>query len=141
MSVVRLRIAPDSANVRLVRLVVTSLCRMSDLPETAIDDIRLAAGEACGRAVSAQRSVGIDEPVTVEIVSDETVVTVSVSDRAPADLHKPDGDASDSVVHSLGDAIRLPQALEIINGLADDVDVVSSSAGSTIEMSWQVSGV
>jgi anti-sigma regulatory factor (Ser/Thr protein kinase) len=66
MSVVRIDVTPDPAHVRVVRLVAVSLARLNGISEEAVEDVRLAVGEACGRAVAAQARVDLETPVVVD---------------------------------------------------------------------------
>lgn len=132
---VRLRIASHAANVRLARLVATSIGRMSGLGEQSVDDLRLATGEACGRAVSAQREAKVDDLVDVEVETAATSVTVRVRDHAPADPARPRRPRAEPP-GTLGDAIEMPEALDIIDGLTDELEVVGSVEGSFVLMRW-----
>jgi serine/threonine-protein kinase RsbW len=45
------------AHVRTARLVATAVARRSGVDEALLDEVRLAVGEACSRAVEAHRSL------------------------------------------------------------------------------------
>src|SRR2546426_4286025 len=78
-----LRLPPSAAHVRTARLVAAAMARHSGVEEALLDEIRLAVGEACARAVRLHEQAGVAEPVTVEF-SDRGRFAVSVIDSAPA---------------------------------------------------------
>ena len=43
------------AHVRTARLVATAVARRSGVAESLLDEVRLAVGEACSRAVEAEK--------------------------------------------------------------------------------------
>jgi len=79
---VRIDVVPDPAHVRVVRLVAVSLARLNGISEEAVEDVRLAVGEACGRAVAAQARAELASPVVVDFTGD-TGLTVTVTDAVP----------------------------------------------------------
>lgn len=143
MGPVRLTLAPHHANVRIARLVAGSVCRMAGLAESLTDDIRLAIGEACGRAVSAHEEHGIADEIAFEIETDASTVSVSVQDRAPGGPGEvthllSDEPADEAKPASLSEALTLPDAIAIIEGLADELEVRTSPSGTTVFMHWRV---
>jgi anti-sigma regulatory factor (Ser/Thr protein kinase) len=84
MATVRLLFTPAPAHVRTARLVGVAVARQAGVTDAIIDEVRLAIGEACSRAVALHRRHAITDLVEVEL-SDETLFTVRVIDRAPAD--------------------------------------------------------
>lgn len=81
MATVRLSFSPAPAHVRTARLVGVAVARRAGVPEELLEEIRLAIGEACSRAVALHRTSGLDELVDVTI-EDEERFTVRVIDRA-----------------------------------------------------------
>src|SRR5699024_5038794 len=151
MGPLRLSIAPRQANVRVARMVAASACRLAELPDTLIDDVRLAVGEACGRAVLAHHDHGSDQPVEVVIEVDGTQVSVTVRRQVPAagvpaagsvgrrgvaagEVHdRPAGGRHEPADRGrLSDALAMPDPLEIITGLADKVDLHSDRTRETL---------
>jgi len=65
MPTVTLRLTPQRAHVRTARLVAAAMARRSGVAEELLDEIRLAVGEACGRAVQLHERYGISDPVVV----------------------------------------------------------------------------
>src|SRR5215475_8149019 len=83
MATVRLSFTPAPAHVRTARLVGVAVARGAGVTEAHLDEIRLAIGEACSRAVALHRRYALDDLVQVEL-RDEDHFTVRVTDRAPA---------------------------------------------------------
>ena len=63
MATVELSFTPLPAHVRTARLVATAVARRSGVEESLLDEVRLAVGEACSRAVEAHRLHCPAEPV------------------------------------------------------------------------------
>lgn len=108
-----LRFQPEPEHVRTARLVVVAVARRAGFDEVRLDDLRLAVGEVCARAV--RRSVASDtaEPVNVSVDdsgSDGPALRVVVTDEAAA--HPED-----------------PVVLALLNGLADDVTLSDGPGG------------
>jgi serine/threonine-protein kinase RsbW len=93
MATVTLRLTPQRAHVRTARLVAAAMARRSGLPEDLLDEVRLAVGEACGRAVQLHERYGLTEPVAVTLADDDGRFRVVVHDLAP---RKPGDDALDA---------------------------------------------
>ena len=67
MATVRLEFSPEPAHVRTARLIGVAMARKARLPEERLDEVRLAIGEACGRAVTRTLRHGLRTPVVVEM--------------------------------------------------------------------------
>lgn len=87
MAVVQLSISALPAHVRTARLIATSVARRAGIAESTLDEIRLAVGEACSRAVEAHRALCPKEPIQLDLVAS--------SDSVPAEL--PTASNSDDV--------------------------------------------
>ena len=55
MATVEVSFTALPAHVRTARLVATAVARRSGVAEALLDEVRLAVGEACSRAVEAHR--------------------------------------------------------------------------------------
>ncbi len=141
MSVVRIDVAPDPAHVRVVRLVAVSLARLHGVDEEVVEDVRLAVGEACGRAVAAHGQAELDTPVVVDFEGD-TGLTVTVSDTislpdatgaAAVALLAEDGESDQTPADYFETA---PEVIALLEGLADDVTVNTGSSGTAVRLHW-----
>jgi anti-sigma regulatory factor (Ser/Thr protein kinase) len=145
VATVELRFSALPAHVRTARLVAAAVARRSGVDEAVLDEVRLAVGEACSRAVHLHRRYCPDRPVTVTLVDDPEMFRVVVADEAPAgdgteevgladlsDLSTAAGDLDDVVPPGVG--------LAVIGGLVDDVAVEQGGPdggqGMTVRMSW-----
>jgi serine/threonine-protein kinase RsbW len=111
--------------------------------ESLLDEVRLAVGEACSRAVEAHRRHCPAEPVKIEMTDQDERFVVTVSDHAPTPAGQPaapataaEGTGRDGIGHDGGSVIPPGFGLAVISGLADDVRVVSTDSGVSVRMSW-----
>jgi anti-sigma regulatory factor (Ser/Thr protein kinase) len=149
MATVEMSFTPLPVHVRTARLVATAVARRSGVEEALLDEVRLAVGEACSRAVEAHQAQCPDEPVRVELTGANGRFEVVVTDAAAAG--QDDGTSSSAqpagwpgpgngVANgtSPADHPGPPQGLglAVIAGLADDVQFARTPAGLSIKMSW-----
>ena len=155
MATVEVTFTPLPAHVRTARLVATAVARRSGVDEALLDEVRLAVGEACSRAVEAHQRHCPAEPVKIEMTDQGERFVVVVSDQAPtpgastsagpgassgrsagANGHGVNQGAA-TLVQGADDAgIQAGFGLAVISGLADDVHVSSTSSGVSVRMSW-----
>ncbi len=83
MSTVTLRLPATAVHVRTARLIAAAMARRSGVDEEVLDEVRLAVGEACARAVRQHERHGVTAPVTVEF-ADADGLEIAVLDQAPA---------------------------------------------------------
>jgi serine/threonine-protein kinase RsbW len=140
MATVEVTFSPLPAHVRTARLVATAVARRSGVDEALLDEVRLAVGEACSRAVEAHRRHCPAEPVKIEMTDQGERFVVVVSDHAPTSVTGPagaNGHGVTTLVQGADDAgIPAGFGLAVISGLADDVRVSSTSSGVSVRMSW-----
>ena len=156
MATVEVTFTPLPAHVRTARLVATAVARRSGVDESLLDEVRLAVGEACSRAVEAHRRHCPAEPVRIEMTDQDQRFVVTVSDHAPTvparsaapatdnGIHDAaghdgaghDGTGYEAIGHDGGLAIPAGFGLAVISGLAEDVRVLSTSSGVSVRMSW-----
>jgi anti-sigma regulatory factor (Ser/Thr protein kinase) len=145
MATVEVTFTPLPAHVRTARLVAAAVARRSGVDEALLNEVRLAVGEACSRAVEAHRRHCPAEPVRIEMTDQGERFVVVVSDHAPAASPGANGNGAGprgllAVAHEEdgGDGGFIPAGfgLAVISGLADDVHVSSTSAGVSVRMSW-----
>ncbi|MFD5619188.1 ATP-binding protein [Streptomyces yangpuensis] len=141
MATVELRFSAQPEHVRTARLVAAAVARRAGVEEAVLDEVRLAVGEACSRAVGLHRSNGLTAPVRVVLTEEDKTFSIEVGDEVPG----PDGSPAETVSgiaavqESDGDT-EDEMGLAVISGLVDDVEVTSGESGGTIRMSWPVSG-
>jgi serine/threonine-protein kinase RsbW len=158
MATVEVTFTPLPAHVRTARLVATAVARRSGVDESLLDEVRLAVGEACSRAVESHQLHCPAEPVRVELTDHDELFEVVVTDAAPpgANGYAAGGPAAGGpgalTEPSLGvgadvGAVRTAAAtdlqlpagvgLAVIAGLADDVRIQATSTGLSVRMCWR----
>lgn len=137
MATVELRFSAVPGHVRTARLVAASVARKAGVDEAVLDEVRLAVGEACSRAVGLHQSVGITAPVRVLLIEEEKQFSIEVGDEAP---HTVPGDGTAGVAGaSDAEAEEDEMGLAVISGLVDDVEVSAGERGGRIRMTWPTS--
>ncbi|MFI5670487.1 ATP-binding protein [Streptomyces sp. NPDC051704] len=141
MATVELRFSAQPEHVRTARLVAAAVARRAGVDEAVLDEVRLAVGEACSRAVGLHLSNGLTAPVRVVLTEEEKLFSIEVGDEVPGPAGGPEGAVSgiDAALDPDTDT-EDEMGLAVISGLVDDVEVTSGEAGGTIRMSWPVSG-
>lgn len=143
MGTVEVSLTPLPANVRTARLIATAVARRAGVEEMLLDEVRLAVGEACSRAVDEHRRHCPHEEVTLEMRDDAGRFEVIVTDAAPSDEV---AGVDSPLPQRPSDPARTPTflppgvSLAVVAGLADDVDISSSSTGVRVRMSWPAKG-
>jgi anti-sigma regulatory factor (Ser/Thr protein kinase) len=151
MATVEVSFTALPAHVRTARLVATAVARRSGVDEALLDEVRLAVGEACSRAVEAHRRYCPAEPVRIALTDSAGRFEVEVTDtgRAAGASDAGGGDlaaAADSVTTAVAAPGGSPGfehglGLAVIAGLADDVRISESAGGVSIRMSWPAAGL
>jgi serine/threonine-protein kinase RsbW len=134
------------AHVRTARLVASAVARQCGVDEAVLDEVRLAVGEACSRAVELHAREAPDRPVMVIFADAPGRFTVAIRDRLPVASPGGDGRLSDqpgepnlarsSTVEPDETEIRLA----VLTGLVDDLEIEPLETGTEIRMSWPASG-
>jgi anti-sigma regulatory factor (Ser/Thr protein kinase) len=156
MPTVRLSFTPAAAHVRTARLVGVAVARRAGVAAELFDEIRLAIGEACSRAVALHREHGISDLVEVALADDDHF-TVRVTDRAPIDaalgpalpdpvdpvvlLDQPATEGVGGPGHTdpaTEEAVAVGMRLALLAGLVDDLSVrpAEHGPGTEVRMSW-----
>ncbi|MBO4260136.1 ATP-binding protein [Streptomyces griseorubiginosus] len=133
MATVELRFSALPEHVRTARLVAAAVARRAGVDEAVLDEVRLAVGEACSRAVGLHQSAGITTPVQVKLIEEEKQFSIEVGDEAPRSV------PGDRAAGSLGDDVEAEEdemGLAVISGLVDDVEVSAGENGGSIRMTW-----
>ncbi len=130
MATVEVSFTPLPAHVRTARLVATAVARRSGVSESLMDEVRLAVGEACSRAVETHAQHCPDEPVKIALSDQAGRFEIEVVNAG-----RPAGTPG-------ADGTLMPPgfSLAVIAGLADDVQISETERGTSVKMSWPLSG-
>jgi anti-sigma regulatory factor (Ser/Thr protein kinase) len=128
MATVRLEFSPEPAHVRTVRLVGVAVARRAGVADDQLDEVRLAIGEACARAVARHQRLGIRDSVQVAF-SDGDKYQVKVIDRA-TDAEQLDGD----------EQLTVDVSVTLLQGLVKDLQMtpLPGGPGTEVRMGWPV---
>ncbi|MET9773391.1 ATP-binding protein [Streptomyces sp. NPDC006367] len=132
MATVELRFSALPEHVRTARLVAAAVARRAGVDEAVLDEVRLAVGEACSRAVGLHQHVGITAPVKVSLIEEEKQFSIEVGDEAP---HAAPGAQTPGAAVDV-EAEEDEMGLAVISGLVDDVEVTAGEEGGLIRMTW-----
>jgi serine/threonine-protein kinase RsbW len=159
MATVEVAFTPLPAHVRTARLVATAVARRSGVEESLLDEVRLAVGEACSRAVEAHRRHCPAEPIRIEMTDLGKRFEVIVRDAVPSAPAVPatgngsspaatgngtagnaaagNGAAISGGEQTGGGAFPAGFGLAVISGLADDVRISATESGVSVRMTWR----
>jgi anti-sigma regulatory factor (Ser/Thr protein kinase) len=148
MTTVRLEFSPTPAQVRTARLIAVAMARQCGVAEMFLEEVRLAVGEACSRAVGVHLHHELRIPIRVVFDHGERF-TVQVCDLASGDalklgaltlgeldlLSEPGSDFSSE------ESLTAGVGLALLRGFVDDLIVKPFSdsegeSGTVVEMSW-----
>jgi anti-sigma regulatory factor (Ser/Thr protein kinase) len=157
MATVRLSFSPYPAHVRTARLVGVAVARRAGVADAALDEVRLAIGEACSRAVALHRRHAMPDLILVELRDDDQFM-VRVTDRAPSDgtadlaraaaastgsglgVDEMDafGRTEDEIDVLNEEDVAVGMGLTLLAGLVEELSVrpARSGFGTEVEMSW-----
>jgi anti-sigma regulatory factor (Ser/Thr protein kinase) len=163
MPTVRISFSPDPAYVRTVRMIAVAAARRAGVTSDLLDEVRLATGEACTRAVGVHRREGrvdaIEVAMSLGTLPDPATYgrfTVRVTDLGSADAARKEmaGGTGEIVARanvtpsgedtgrSLLDEelLTIGVGLALLSGLVADltVDDAPSGTGTQVRMSWPV---
>jgi anti-sigma regulatory factor (Ser/Thr protein kinase) len=145
---VELQIGALPAHVRTARLIAAAVARRCGVDDAVIDEVKLAVGEACSRAVSLHAEHAPTEPVVLELRESGNEFEVAVVDIGPADdLREMSADDAAALVESslrmAGDGSDPAQeplpshlGLALIAGLVDRMSVDREGDRTAVRMRW-----
>jgi anti-sigma regulatory factor (Ser/Thr protein kinase) len=142
---VTLRLPPNAAHVRTARLIAAAMARRCGIGEGLLDEVRLAVGEACARAVRQHERNRCPDPITVEFTESERF-RVAVVDRARpgagvgAGSGAPRAPVGGSEVPPWTDPSGEALGLALLSAVVQDLQVApeDDGAGTRVSMSWPV---
>ena len=142
MATVRLAFSPAPVHVRTARLVGVAVARRAGVAEELLDEVRLAIGEACTRAVALHRQYDLPDLIRMEM-SDGQGYTVRVIDRAPVEAGlglaalPPDELADEALTD---EALTVGVGFALLAGFVENLQVspVAEGIGTEVRMAWPV---
>src|SRR5262245_15631632 len=157
MECVEIEFTALPAHVRTARLVASAVARQCGVDEAVLDEVRLAVGEACSRAVELHAREAPDRPVMVTFADAPGRFTVAIRDRLPvantqvgapsAAATTIDGDgrlsdkpAEPATTSFADEPDETEIRLAVLTGLVDDLEIEPLETGTEIRMSWPASG-
>ena len=161
---VRLRFTPQPEHVRTARLVAVAHARRVGVEAGLLDEVRLAVGEACSRAVGLHQRHCPGEPIVVVLDAVDSTdsglapdrFVVTVGDKVSGAVPSPRGEGaegagaegSEAQGSGSGAAARTPadeddlddaeMGLAVLTGLVDDLDISAGPDGGAVRMGWPV---
>lgn len=158
MAVVDVRFSALPGHVRTARLVASAIARRSGVADSLLDELRVAVGEACARAVDLHQRFAPTAAVRMEISDEPGRLRVAVIDAAPSLIpSERDGDGIGSGRYDPGSIAESPDltvsapaldflpdgfGIAVIRALVDEVEIrpEPDGAGTRIDMAWVVDG-
>jgi hypothetical protein len=136
MPTVELQISALPAHVRTARLIAAALGRRLGLDAVTIDEVKLAVGEACSRAVGVHLAAELPEPIVVQFQDDDEILEIRVLDSGQPGTRLPEGIDADGVLSGGSTAAALAAADDLLQA-------ASRSAGGLpeLEQSVEVAGL
>jgi serine/threonine-protein kinase RsbW len=134
VAAIELEIPARTDYLGLIRLVVSAAATLEPtIPESRLDDLRLAVSEACANAIDAQGPARPDPPIRVkcELLPERVVVTISDSGGGfdPGDL---------SELPAAGDPRRLRHerglGIPLMRVLTDGVEFWPTNGGTVVRL-------
>jgi anti-sigma regulatory factor (Ser/Thr protein kinase) len=141
MATVELSFTALPAHVRTARLIATAVARRSGVDESLLDEVRLAVGEACSRAVEGHQLYCPAEPVRLALTDLAGRFEVEVTDNCAPGARPPAGQeasvaAAEAQTTEGNGSLPASLGIAVIESLADDVQIRETAAGTSIRMSW-----
>jgi serine/threonine-protein kinase RsbW len=149
MATVDVKFTALPAHVRTARLVALAVARRTGVAEELLDEVRLAVGEACSRAVGVHARHAPTVPISMQLSDDDDCFTVEVVDVGPteaeadSDFGSLDAAALSAALDSddVVDGVPAGFGLAVIGGLVEQVNISSNQSGTRVTMAWPVDKV
>lgn len=133
---VHLRFSALPAHVRTARLVAATVARRSGVDDDLLDEVRLAVGEACSRAVGQHTRSGLNEPVSMRLHTEPGRFCVEVADVVPIGVPPAQITSASDLLEADPADMDESLGLALISGLVDDVAVIPGLDGTVVRMTW-----
>jgi serine/threonine-protein kinase RsbW len=118
-----LELPPDPAYVSAARLFAATVARQAGVAEDLLDDIKMAVGEACARALA----TAANRPLSVEVERSNGRVVFEVAQGRPSSAI-PTQLTSTPTQQELAVGLNL----ELITALFEDADIVPGRGGTAV---------
>jgi len=122
VSQVEIEIPSRSVYVGVVRLALAALARSAGLGEEAVDDLRIAVGEACANAVIANEEAAPDSPVSINWSLEDEQIVIEVGDRGQ-------GFDTENLGRDEDFQARMNLSMALLESLVDSCEVAQRSDG------------
>ncbi|GAA1463708.1 ATP-binding protein [Nocardiopsis exhalans] len=116
MATITLTISALPAHVRTARLMAATVARRAGIAASAIDEIRLAVGEACSRAVAAHKLHCPTQPILLQLIDGS----------GPDPVSDPRTDTSSRTLRANGSATRRFEVVVSDRAPAKDTDEMAN---------------
>jgi serine/threonine-protein kinase RsbW len=148
MATVEVSFTALPVHVRTARLVALAVARRAGVDDDLLDEVRLAVGEACSRAVGIHQSKAPDSAVVMRLSDAQDRFVVEVVDVGPLEASVSpedldlDTDAlaepapADAGRDALPDLLPPGFGLAVISGLVEQLTVSSELDGTHVVMTW-----
>lgn len=137
MATVELSFSARPAHVRTARQIAVTLARRVNAPESVLDAVRLAVGEACGLVVALHQRFRPEVPVAVTF-DDSKGLSIEV--RGAVALEAAIGARAMDVLAEAAepdvDELPVGASLAVVSELVPRLSVATSPAGVTVAMRW-----
>lgn len=144
MGTVTIKLPPAPDQVRTARVLAVTLARRAGVDEALLDEIRLAIGEACGRAVHAHVERGVLDPITVLLIDDDGFEAVVIDVASRPELARAAGARRGDIGgagHGYGAEDAAAIGLAILGAVVDDVSIEPvTPIGTRVRMRWPADG-
>jgi serine/threonine-protein kinase RsbW len=118
-----LELPPDAAFVSAARLFAATVARQVGVAEDLLDDIKMAVGEACARALATAAS----RPLSVDVERTAGRVVFEIAQGMP-----PSVVAADLTSTPTPQELAVGLNLELITALFEDADIVQGRSGRAV---------
>lgn len=146
MPIVEIRFSPLPSHVRTARLLAVAVARRSHVDDSVLDELRLAVGEACSRAVRLHQRYARDVPVLMSLCDDDGSFAIDVVDEGPYDAAPAEDEGAELALHlastaaepdELAEGLPSGVVLAVISGLVDTVTISPGAGrGTRVHMQW-----
>ena len=132
------------AHVRTARLIALAVARRAGVDDQLLDEVRLAVGEACSRAVHVHQGLAPRDPIVMRLTDEHDKFSVQVLDKGSFEETADTSDLADLDAQALAaeasessqDLLPPGFGLAVISGLVEDVAVTAEPAGTSVRMTW-----